>query len=164
MPAAPSLGKRVNKVPNMKPLRFFCPFAWARERISIKMHSVGSRVVIGPSNLLFGGPYVWTFQPENGTGWGTEGVKGYALNPFTAPARTFYGLKSAQKHACKQRIWWTYNNSTSNAVHFGTRPFTCPCEESNLCLIFALFLWFLYMYLNQLPHSHHVLCKSLRAF
>ena len=43
----------------------------------------------------------------------------------------------------------------------------CVCvreRESNLCLIFAFFVRFLYMYLNQLPHSCQVLCKALRAF
>ena len=36
-------------------------------------------------------------------------------------------------------------------------------RKSNLCLIFALFNFF-YMYFNRSPHSHHVLCKALRAF
>ena len=33
------------------------------------------RFVIEPSNILFGGVYVCTFQPGNFTGWGSEGVK-----------------------------------------------------------------------------------------
>ena len=41
---------------------------------SIKMHSVESRLVIEPSNVLFGSLYVCTFQPGNFTGWGSEGV------------------------------------------------------------------------------------------
>ena len=45
------------------------------------------------------------------------------FNPLTAPARKLSGLKSAQKHACKQHIWWTCNNSTPNAVPFGRRTF-----------------------------------------
>ena len=32
----------------------FAPFASVRERGSIKMHSVESRFVTGPSNILFG--------------------------------------------------------------------------------------------------------------
>ena len=43
--------------------------------MSIKMHSTESRVFIGPSNTLFAGMYVSIFQPENFTGWGSEGVK-----------------------------------------------------------------------------------------
>ena len=38
------------------------------------MHSTEGRFVIGPSNILFGGVYVCTFQPRNITGWGSEGV------------------------------------------------------------------------------------------
>ena len=34
------------------------------------MHSVESTFVIGPSNILFGGVYLYTFQPGNFTGWG----------------------------------------------------------------------------------------------
>ena len=85
-------------------------------------------------NILFGGAYVWEFQPENVTGWGNERVKGYVLNPFTAPACKLSGLKRARKHACKQHIWWTYNNSTSSAVPFGRRPSMCSCEEGKKSL------------------------------
>ena len=45
---------------------FFALFASARERISIKMHSIESRFAIGPSNnytVLRRGVYVYTFQP-----------------------------------------------------------------------------------------------------
>ena len=45
----------------------------------IKMHSIQSRFVIGPWNILFAGVYViyvYTFQPGNFTGWGSEGVIG----------------------------------------------------------------------------------------
>ena len=38
------------------------------------MHSTKSRFVIGPSNILFGGVYVCTFQPGYFTGWVSEGV------------------------------------------------------------------------------------------
>ena len=75
MLGAPSLEKRPVKVRNLKSLRLFYPFAWADERISVKMHSVGSRFVIGPSNILSAGMYVFTFQPGNFTGFGSEGVK-----------------------------------------------------------------------------------------
>ena len=39
------------------------------------MHSVESRRVTGPSNMLFSGVYVSTSQPRNLTGWSSEGVK-----------------------------------------------------------------------------------------
>ena len=35
-----------------------------------------SRFVMGPSNTLSAGMYVYTFQPGNFTGWGSEGVNG----------------------------------------------------------------------------------------
>ena len=38
------------------------------KNISIKMDSIESRFIIGPSNILFGGVYVCIFQPENFTG------------------------------------------------------------------------------------------------
>ena len=39
------------------------------------MLSTESRCVIGPSNILYTGMYVCTFQPRNFTGGGSEGVK-----------------------------------------------------------------------------------------
>ena len=38
------------------------------------MHSIENRFVIGPSNILFSGVYVCTFQPGSFTGWDVEGV------------------------------------------------------------------------------------------
>ena len=38
------------------------------------MHSIKSRFVIGPSDILFAGVYVSVFQPGNFTGCGSEGV------------------------------------------------------------------------------------------
>ena len=47
------------------------------------MHGTESRFVIGPSNILFSGVYVSTFQPGNFAAWGSEGVKSYKdLLPF----------------------------------------------------------------------------------
>ena len=40
----------------------------------MKMYSIDSRFVLGPSNILFAGVYVCTFQPGHFTGWGGEGV------------------------------------------------------------------------------------------
>ena len=54
--------KRSIKVPNLKLIRPFLPFARARERISIKMHGTESRSVTGPSNTLFAGMCGITFQ------------------------------------------------------------------------------------------------------
>ena len=59
--AAPSLGKRPIKEPNLKSLSFFPPFARAREKSSIKMHSTDSIFVTGPWNILSAGMYVCTF-------------------------------------------------------------------------------------------------------
>ena len=56
-------------------IRLFSPFVSAGERISIQMHSVERRFVIGLSNILSAGMYVCTFQPRNFTGCGSEGVK-----------------------------------------------------------------------------------------
>ena len=53
MLAAPSLGKLATKVPDSKPLRLFCPSAWAGGRISVQMHSAECRFVVGPSNKLY---------------------------------------------------------------------------------------------------------------
>ena len=72
--AALSLEKRPTEVPNLKSLRFFPLFACARERTSTKMHSIESTFVTGPSNMLFAGVSVCTFQPGNFMSWGSEGV------------------------------------------------------------------------------------------
>ena len=42
--------------------------------VSIKMHSTDGRFVTGPSDILFAGVYVCTFQPGNFTGWSSDGV------------------------------------------------------------------------------------------
>ena len=70
--ASPSLGKRPLKVPNLKLLRPLFPFVWTRKSTSVKTRSVESRFVKGPSNMLFAGVYVNTFQPGNFTGRGSE--------------------------------------------------------------------------------------------
>ena len=40
----------------------------------MKVHSIESKFVIGPSNILFGGGYVFTFDTGNVPGWVSEGV------------------------------------------------------------------------------------------
>ena len=79
MVAALSLRKRPIKIPNLKSARCFFPYAWARERISIKVHSIESRFVTGPSDILFACMYVCTFQPGNFTSWGIERGKLYSF-------------------------------------------------------------------------------------
>ena len=92
--AMPSVGKWPIKAPNLKPLRLFAPFPWARQRISIKMHSTESRFVTGPSNILFAGIYVCNFQPRNFTGWGSEGVKTEEACCMKAVKKMFWYLKA----------------------------------------------------------------------
>ena len=69
--AALSLEKRPIEVPDLKSLSLFPLFASARERTSIKMHSTESRIVIGPSNVLFAGVSVYIFQAGKFTSWGS---------------------------------------------------------------------------------------------
>ena len=64
--------KTTNKNAKLQIIQAFYPFA--RGMISIKMHTIASRFVIGPSNILFASLYVYTFQPGSFTGWGSEGV------------------------------------------------------------------------------------------
>ena len=47
------------------------------------MHITERRLVVVPSNILFAGVYVCTFQPENLTGRGIEGVKLFFLRSFS---------------------------------------------------------------------------------
>ena len=66
--AAQSLGKTTSKSAKSEIIKAPTPppphpFAWAREMISIKMHSVESRFLTGSSNILSAGVYVCTFQP-----------------------------------------------------------------------------------------------------
>ena len=78
MLATPSLRKWPVKVPNLKWLRFFPLFRWAREKIAIKMHSTDSRSVTGPSNILFAGVCMCAlFSPETVQ---AVAVKGLILN------------------------------------------------------------------------------------
>ena len=74
------------------------------------MHSIESRVVTGPSNMLFAGVYMCTFEPRNLRA-GTA-VKG--LNMFNtklvSPKRYFYffflpNTDSAGPHVVER--WWS---------------------------------------------------------
>ena len=59
----------------------------------------------------------------------TQGHEARRINPFTAPACKISGLKRAHIHACKQYIWWSYNKSTFNTVHFNKNPSLCSCQK-----------------------------------
>ena len=52
------------------------------------------------------------------------------MNPFSAPACTFSGLKNTHIHACKQDLFSSYNKPTLNTVHYdGNSTFTCQYEK-----------------------------------
>ena len=64
MLAESSLGKQPIKVPlKLEIITAFFVLERARESTSIKMHSIESRFLTGPSDILFAGVYVCTFQP-----------------------------------------------------------------------------------------------------
>ena len=76
------LSEKGNKNVKVETIKAFLPHsAGARQRISVKIHSIESGVVIGPSSILFGGVYVGIFQPGNCTGWSSDGVK--VMSPLT---------------------------------------------------------------------------------
>ena len=56
------------------------------------MHSIASRFVTEPSNILFSGVYVCTFQPGNFTSWGNEGVNKYYVSPVAEDIPTSSGI------------------------------------------------------------------------
>ena len=77
--AGPSFEKNTNESAKFEAIKALpIPFAWTRENISIKMHNI-ERFVVGPSNILFLGVYVCTFQPSNCKGWRSGGVKVISL-------------------------------------------------------------------------------------
>ena len=79
MLAAPSLGKRWIKVPDLKsstPPTHTHTFAWAHEKDFYENLQYWKYIcVIVLSNKLFAGVYLCTFKPRNFTGWSSEGVK-----------------------------------------------------------------------------------------
>ena len=50
------------------------------------------------------------------------------FNPFTAPACNISRLKCAHIHASKHVLWWYYNKSTFNTMHFDRNPFACSSK------------------------------------
>ena len=41
-------------------------------------------------------------------------------------------------HTCRQYIWWSFNKSTLNSVHFNRNPFTCLCEGGKKALTVSI--------------------------
>ena len=111
MLAAPSLWKRPIKVPNLKSLRLFSPCARAREQNSVKTLSTESRLVIGPSDILFASVYVCRFQPGNLADWASEGVNCQCSFVETAAAHlsTLASLADCDV--------WRYVVTTAMTVH-----------------------------------------------
>ena len=119
MLAALSLGKWPTQVPILKPLKLFYPFAWAPKRTFIKIHSIDSGFVTGPSNILSAGAYVCIFEPGNFTGWGSEGVKvssGLVQSPASGFNGWLYGLCRCDfvQHSC----WQSKLRGTEVASHW----------------------------------------------
>ena len=79
MLVAPSLGERpTNKTKSAKSdtIKAFSPSSNEHvKRFVSKCTVLKVRFVTGPSNVLLAGVYVYTFQPGNFTGWGSEGIK-----------------------------------------------------------------------------------------
>ena len=68
--------KTTNKSAKFEILQPFCLFfALACERIFIQTRSTESRCVKGSENIYSLQAHPCIFQPENFTGWGSEGVK-----------------------------------------------------------------------------------------
>ena len=60
-----------------------------------------------------------------------------SFNPFTAPAWKMSALKSVHIHACRQYIWWSYNKSSFDTVHFDRNHFTCSCKGEKKALMIS---------------------------
>ena len=74
MVAMRSLWKWPLKMPNLKPLSLFSPLLEHVKRFLSKSIVLKIDLYIVPSNILFAGVSVWTFQPGKCTGWGSEGA------------------------------------------------------------------------------------------
>ena len=48
------------------------------------MHSIESRLVVEPSNILFAGVHVGTFEPGHFKGWGSEWVRYFTTCSFNS--------------------------------------------------------------------------------
>ena len=72
-----------------------------REKISITMHSIKSRFVTGPSNTLFAGVYVCTFQPGNVTGCGSVGLS-TSLQGIMAVRERSIGRRDASQRRMRE--------------------------------------------------------------
>ena len=94
----PSPWKQPIKVPNLKPLRLFCPL-----HISTRKNFYST---IGLSDILFGGVYVCINQPRSFTGWGSEGVKNNCVGIIChCTACSHLGRSSARLVLVMSKIW-----------------------------------------------------------
>ena len=92
------------------------------------MHSSESRLVIGPSNILFAGVYVCTFQPGNFTGWGSQGVKA----GLGKTSRTTLGIKNK-----KIKITNKHKTPLNGGGHF-SRKGSWGRQSWNKCVSFYI--------------------------
>ena len=123
MLAAPSLGKRQTKLPDLTPLRLLPPLAWARETISFKMHDTEGRVVTGPSNILFPGVYVCTsiFNPEIWQAVAAKGLINCSFLPLTQPS-----WMTGRKKPTFFQAWFEALNKCLKWNHLLTHLFCRP--------------------------------------
>ena len=95
-----------------------------------KCHCIESRsVTTGPWYMLFASVYVWTFQPGNLTGWGSEGAnKITELFAFYCPQYT-NNITELFALYCPQ---YTNNITELFALY-------CPQYTNNITELFALY-------------------------
>ena len=126
--------KTTNRSAKLKIIRFFSLFACARERTSTKTHSIESRLMFveSPSDILFAGEYVCTFQPGNLTSWGSEGVNGdtYSRNSLAGKRLTkrFWKVFAA-------RLWRLQSQLYENRMGFFC--YRLKCEPKIICVLGA---------------------------
>ena len=84
-----------------------------RDSISIKTHSTESRFVIGPSNILFAGVYVCTFDTGPFTGWSSEGVTVLAIAQLVLLYQT-----EKQRSKSKHRLAHEFNARKAESYVF----------------------------------------------
>ena len=85
MLAAKSIGKRPMKVPNLKSSRL-SPIRM--KRFLSKNALYWKQISIGPSNVLYTGMYMCTFQPGYLTGCVGEGVKSWSRSEYSHASPT----------------------------------------------------------------------------
>ena len=116
----PSLWKRPVKCQIWNNWRFFTPCAWACEKISMKLHSIESRVVTGTSGILFGSVYGCTFEPRNFTCWGSEGVNLVLINGMVIIPACHSHTRSLNRGILKGLVWkflFVYTDLVPKGAH-----------------------------------------------